>query len=428
MGIAKIESLDREGRGVAHVEGKAIFIEGALPGETVEYSSYRKKSKYEQAEAIRIFNQSSSRVTPACTYFGVCGGCAMQHIETRTQVAAKQRVLEDALERIGKVAPERILPAVYGAPWGYRHRARMSERHVVKKGGVLVGFRERQSSFVADMRDCEVLPPHMASLISPLRDLIAGLSIPDRIPQIEVAIGAEVTILVLRILEWPSAADEIALKAFADLHGIQFWYQSKGPETAQPFYPLDAPPLYYTLPEFDVRIHFTPTDFTQVNHAVNTVLVRRALSLLDPQPGERILDLFCGLGNFTLPLARKGAVVTGIEGHAGLVERAQKNAQLNGLQADFQVANLFEEESCAKLPPADKLLLDPPREGAFEVVKSLPETGASRIVYVCCDPATLARDAGYLVEMKGYRLSAAGVVNMFPHTAHVESMALFERK
>jgi 23S rRNA (uracil1939-C5)-methyltransferase len=428
MGRALIESLDREGRGVAHVEGKAIFIEGALPGELVDYSSYRKKPSYEQAQTVRVLRSSAARVEPRCRYFGICGGCAMQHIHESTQVASKQRVLEDAFEHIGKVRPDRMLPPVHGEPWGYRHRARLSVRMVAKKGGVLVGFHERRSSYVADMQSCEILPAKLGRLIAPLRALMDGLSIRERLPQIEIAVGAEVTVLVLRILEPPSTEDERKLRDFAGLHAVQFWYQTAGPETAAPFYPLDAPPLYYALPEFGVNIHFLPTDFTQVNHAINTILVRRALRLLDPQPGERILDLFCGLGNFTLPIAATGATVTGFEGHPGLVERARANARINGLEAEFETANLFEEASCARLPPADKLLIDPPREGAMEVVKALPDTGMRRIVYVSCDPATLARDAGVLVHTKGYRLAAAGVVNMFPHTAHLESMALFERE
>jgi 23S rRNA (uracil1939-C5)-methyltransferase len=351
----------------------------------------------------------------------------MQHIELRTQVAAKQRVLEDALTHIGSVRAECMLPPVYGSPWAYRHRARLSARLVPKKGGVLVGFHERRSSYVADMHGCEVLPSHVAQLIDPLRDLVAALSIADRMPQIEVAIGAEVTVLVLRILQPLNAADDALLKDFADRHVVQFWLQPHGPDSAQPFYPLDAPPLYYALPEFGVRLYFAPTDFTQVNHGINAMLVRRALRLLDPQPGERVLDLFCGLGNFTLPIATSGVDVTGIEGHPGLVARASQNAAANGLRARFEVANQFEPASCATLPPADKLLIDPPREGAIEVVKALGEHAPARIVYVSCDPATLARDAAVLVHTKGYALRAAGVVNMFPHTAHVESIALFER-
>lgn len=427
MPVAVIESLDREGRGVAHVDGKAIFIEGALPGETVEYRSYRRKPSYEQARVERVLRSAGGRVAPRCEYFGVCGGCAMQHIELRTQVAAKQRVLEDALAHIGAVRADCMLSPVYGSAWGYRHRARLSVRNVPKKGGVLVGFHERHSSYITDMHACEILPQAVSCLIDPLRVLVAALSISDRLPQIEVAVGAEVTVLVLRILQPLTGSDEALLRRFAEHHRVQLWLQPQGPDSARPFHPLDAPPLYYALPEFGVRVHFAPTDFTQVNHAVNEMLVRRALRLLDPQPGERVLDLFCGLGNFTLPVAASGATVTGVEGSAGLVARARYNAELNGLRARFEAGNIFEPRNCAALPAADKLLIDPPREGAIEVVKALGATAPARIVYVSCDPATLARDAAVLVHTKGYRLRAAGVVNMFPHTAHVESMALFER-
>ena len=421
-----IESLDREGRGIARVEGKAIFIEGGLPGETVSYSSYRRKPTYEQATATAVHRASAARELPRCPHFGVCGGCSMQHLELHSQVAAKQRVLEDSLWHIGKVRAETMLRAIYGQAWGYRHRARLSARLVPKKGGVLVGFHERKSSFIADMASCEVLPRRISDLIVPLRKLIAGLSMPARLPQIELAVGEEVTVLVLHILDPLSLPDEDALRGFAAQHGIQFWLQRAGPDSAEPFFPADAPPLYYSLPEFGVRIHFRPTDFTQVNHAVNRILVRRAMALLDPRPGERIADLFCGLGNFSLPIASRGAQVLGVEGNAELVRRAEDNARRNGLAAHarFQVANLFEAPSCARFGASDgggydKLLIDPPRDGAVEVVKALEEGGPRRIVYVSCDPATLARDAEVLVHVKGYRLAAAGVINMFPHTSHV---------
>ena len=429
-----IESLDREGRGIARVEGKAIFIEGGLPGETVSYSSYRRKPTYEQATATAVHEASAARELPRCPHFGVCGGCSMQHLEPHAQVAAKQRVLEDSLWHIGKVRAETMLRAIYGQAWGYRHRARLSVRLVPKKGGVLVGFHERKSSFIADMASCEVLPRRVSDLLLPLRSLVAGLSIPTRLPQIELAVGDEVTVLVLRILDPLSPADEDALRSFAAQHGIQFWLQTAGPDTAEPFFPQQAPALFYSLPEFGVKIYFRPTDFTQVNHAVNRILVRRALALLDPRPGERIADLFCGLGNFSLPIASRGAEVLGLEGSAELVRRAEDNAANNGLahRARFQVANLFEAASCAQFGSNDgggfdKLLIDPPRDGAVEVVKALGEGGARRIVYVSCDPATLARDAEVLVHVKGYRLAAAGVINMFPHTSHVESIALFEK-
>ncbi|MBE0620067.1 MAG: 23S rRNA (uracil(1939)-C(5))-methyltransferase RlmD [Burkholderiales bacterium] len=433
-----IESLDREGRGIARVEGKAIFIEGGLPGETVSYSSYRRKPSYEQATVTAIHEPCAERQEPRCPHFGVCGGCSMQHLEARAQVAAKQRVLEDSLWHIGKLRPETMLRAIHGLTWGYRHRARMSVRLVPKKGGVLVGFHERKSSFIADMTSCEVLPRRISDLLLPLRQLIGGLSNPTRLPQIELAVGEAVTVLVLRILDPLSAADEESLRAFAAQHGIQFWLQTKGPDTAEPFFPTDAPPLYYSLPEFGIQIRFRPTDFTQVNHAVNRILVRQAMALLDPRPGERIADLFCGMGNFSLPIASRGAEVLGVEGNAELVRRAEANARENGLagRARFATANLFEASNCAMFGGNDggagggfdKLLIDPPRDGAVEVVKALGEGGPRRIVYVSCDPATLARDAEVLVHAKGYRLTAAGVINMFPHTSHVESIALFEKQ
>jgi 23S rRNA (uracil1939-C5)-methyltransferase len=426
--LANIESLDREGQGVAHVEGKVIFVEGALPGEVVEYASYRRKPAFEQARVTRVVRASAARIEPRCAHFGACGGCSLQHADMATQVAAKQRVLEDAFWHIGRVRPESILPAVHGPSWRYRHRARLSARYVAKKGGSLVGFRERHSTYVADMKGCEVLPPHVARLLLPLRGLINSTSIAERLPQIEVAVGDRVTVLVFRNLLPFSREDETKLRDFAETHGVQVWLQPKGPETAYPFHPLDAPALDYVLPEFDVRVGFLPTDFTQVNHQVNQVMVRRALALLAPQPGERVGDLFCGLGNFTLPIAASGADVTGYEGNEGLVKRARANAAANGLAARFEAANLFDADACARLPVFDKVLVDPPREGAMEAVKALPDAGApGRIVYVSCDPATLARDAGLLVNVKGYRLVAAGIVNMFPHTSHVESMALFER-
>ena len=431
MPVATIESLDHEGRGVAHVEGKAIFIEGALPGETADYVTFKKKPSYEQASATRIAKPSFTRTVPSCPHFGVCGGCSMQHLEADAQVAAKQRVLEDALRHIGKVAPQAILPPIHGPAWGYRHRARLSVRYVQKKERVLVGFHEKRSSFVADMHTCETLPPRIAALIVPLRDLVEQLSVRERLPQIEMALGEKVDVLVLRILDGLTEQDETLLKAFAERHGVQFFLQTKGPETAHPFHPLDAPELNYVLPEFGVVMPFHPTEFTQVNPAINRMLVRRAVALLDPRPGERIADLFCGLGNFTLPLARRGARVVGVEGSEALVRRARSNAEYNGLasQVAFQVANLFETsaESLARLGHFDKMLIDPPRDGAMEVVKALGADGPRRIVYVSCSPATLARDAEVLVHAQGYRLMAAGVVNMFPHTAHVESIALFER-
>lgn len=427
-----VESLDQEGRGIAHADGKVIFIDGALPGERVTYSSYRKKPSFEMAQATDIFRQSFMRVAPKCIHFGVCGGCSMQHLEPRAQVAAKQRILEDNLARIGKVTPETILPPIHGLPWGYRQRARLSVRYVRKKGKTLVGFHEKRSSFVTDMSRCEILPPKISRMIPLLAELIDGLSIRERLPQIEVACGDNVDALVLRVLEPPTESDQAALRDFADTHGIQFWLQAKGPDTVVPFHPLHAPPLTYTLPEFGIEVPFAPTEFTQVNSALNRVMVHRAIRLLDPQPDERIADFFCGLGNFALPIARSGAQVLGIEGSAALVKRAEQNAAHNGLtdNTKFQALNLFEMDEAALTQPGrfDKWLVDPPRDGAIELVKAItPETAPGRIVYVSCNPATLARDAEVLVQVHGYTLKAAGVMNMFPQTSHVESIAMFDR-
>ena len=431
MPVGIIESLDHEARGIARLEGKTIFVDGALPGETVEYASFRKKPSYELAHLVSVLKPSAARVEPRCPHFGVCGGCAMQHMEPAAQVAAKQRVLEDSLWHIGRVRPEQILPPIHGAPWAYRHRARLGVRKVAKKGGVLVGFHEWRSSYIADMQTCAVLPPSVSALLLPLRELIGAMSIAERLPQVEVSVGEQCTALVLRILDPLKAADEQLLRAFADRHGVVIYLQPKGPDTAYRFHPLPGPRLSYSLPEFGLELDFRPTDFTQVNHAVNRLLVRRAVGLLDPRAGERIADLFCGLGNFTLPIARSGADVVGIEGSPALVERGRQSALTNGLgdRVEFGVANLFEctGESLAALGKFDKMLIDPPREGAIEVVNSLGANGPRRIVYVSCNPATLARDAAVLVGASGYRFVAAGAVNMFPQTAHVESIAVFEK-
>jgi len=427
-----IESLDQEGRGVARRDGKAVFIEGALPGERVSCSGYRKKPSYELATLDEVLRPSPQRVAPRCRYFGVCGGCSLQHLDARAQVAVKQRVLEDALWHIGRVRPEQILPAIHGPEWGYRHRARLAARHVPKKGGSLIGFHERRSSYVADMESCEILPPRISRMLRPLRDLVNALSIRARVPQIEVAVGEEADILVIRVLEQPSEADATLLRQFAERHGARLYLQPGAPDSARAFHPEQPTELYYTLPEFDLRIGFAPTDFTQVNHAMNRVLVRRALALLDPQPGERVGDMFCGLGNFTLAIARRGAAVAGFEGNRELLARASANAAANGLAnaVRFVEMDLYRDDLGARLSelgPFDRMLLDPPRDGGIELAKSLSGDRPRRIVYVSCNPATLARDAAVLVSVQGYALRAAGVVNMFPHTSHVESIALFER-
>jgi len=422
-----VHALDAAGHGIArNAEGKVVFVEGALGGETVDAQILRARPKFDTARTVAVLKAASGRRTPPCPWYESCGGCAIQHADARTQVAAKQRWLEDCFERIGKVRPETMLAPIYGEEWGYRRRARLSVRYVEKKGGAMVGFRERRSTFVADMQSCLVLPAHVSALIPELRALVGRLSIREHMPQIEVAVGDEAVVLVFRHLLPLTDGDKALVREFADAARVQVWLQPRGPDSAAPFHPESPPGLYYALPEFGVRIAFRPTDFTQVNHAVNRLLVSRAVRLLDPQPGERIGDLFCGLGNFSLPLAARGAQVIGLEGSRALVERARANALANGLTAQFEAANLF-EPNLAPWGAFDKLLLDPPREGAIELAKALPEAWPRRVLYVSCDAATLARDAGVLVNTKGFRLLAAGVVNMFPHTAHVESIALFER-
>lgn len=439
-----VESLDIEAQGVAHnSEGKVVFIEGALPGEQAQVDVLKRKNQWEQATLRALRRESSQRVRPVCPHFGLhagaCGGCKMQHLHAGAQVAIKQRVLEDNLAHLGKVKPERMLRPIEGPTWGYRLRARLSVRYVAKKGTVLVGFHERKSRYVADMSECHVVPRHVSDMLLPLRALIGMMEARERLPQIELAVGDGVTALVLRHLEPLSPGDLKHLRDFAAKHGVQWWLQPKGPETV---HLLDegGPELAYTLPEFGLTMPFKPTDFTQVNHQINTVLVGRALRLLDVQPGERVIDWFCGLGNFTLPLATRAREVLGIEGSEVLVERSRQNAVRNGLgaKASFAARNLFEltPEDLVSFGAADKWLVDPPREGAFALAKALADlapaapagwTLPKRIVYVSCNPATLARDAGLLVNVAGYRCTAAGAVNMFPHTAHVESIAVFER-
>ena len=445
-GWLDVESLDLEAQGVAHRkdgegEGKVVFIEGALPTERVQVQVSRKKNNWEQGQMSALQRESAQRVRPGCPHFGLhagaCGGCKMQHLHPAAQVAVKQRVLEDNLWHLAKVRPERVLRPIEGPAWGYRDRARLSVRYVAKKGTVLIGFHERKSRYVADMQVCPVLPARVSRMLMPLRELIGSMDQRDRLPQIELAVGTGVIALVLRHLEPLTVTDAQRLRDFAAVHDVQWWLQPKGPETVH-LLDADGPTLAYQLPEFGIHMPFKPTDFTQVNPHINRVLVERGVRLLDVQAGERVIDWFCGLGNFTLPLATRTARVLGIEGSATLVARARANAQLNGLaeRASFDVRNLFElsADDLRSLGAADRWLVDPPREGAFALVKALAELGGAddwapprRIVYVSCNPATLARDAGLLVHQAGYRCSLAGVVNMFPHTAHVESMAVFDR-
>ncbi len=437
-----VESLDLEGQGVAHnAEGKVVFIEGALPGEQVQVSVSRRKNNWEQATLVALRHESAQRVVPQCRHFGTCGGCKMQHFQAGSQVATKQRALEDGLWHLAKVKAEQLLRPIEGPAWGYRYRARLSVRYVVKKGKVLVGFHERKSSYVADMDSCEVLPRHLSDLLVPLARLIEGMDQRDRLPQIEVAVGDDATALVLRHLQPLTDADLQRLRDFALQHQVQWWLQPQGPATVHPL-DANASDLSYRLPEFGITMRFKPTDFTQVNHQINRALVARALRLLAAQADERVIDWFCGLGNFTLPIATRAREVLGVEGSEALVERSRENAVFNGLaaKARFKASNLFEIDApfLVELGHADKWLVDPPREGAFALAKALADVAADpaaapgyvppkRIVYVSCNPATLARDAGLLVHQAGYVLSAAGAVNMFPHTAHVESIAVFDR-
>ncbi len=462
-GWLQVQSLDLDAQGVARKpDGKVIFIDGALPFELVTANTHRKKNNWEQASLTAIHRESSQRVRPGCPHFGLhagaCGGCKMQHLHMGAQVAVKQRVLEDNLWHLGKVKAQTMLRPIEGPSWGYRYRARLSVRHVIKKGQVLIGFHERKSRYVADMQQCPVLPPHVDAMLMPLRALIAGMDARDTCPQIELACGDSVTALVLRHLEPLSAGDLARLRAFAAEHNVQWWLQPKGPDTVK-LLDEGGEQLSYALPDFGITMPFKPTDFTQVNPHINRVLVSRALRLLDVQPHERVIDWFCGLGNFTLPLATQAREVLGIEGSEALVARSRENYVLNQALAndykalaatEFVARNLFDmtPEMLVADGAADKWLVDPPREGAFALAKALADieqarigaegagplpagaegwTPPKRIVYVSCNPATLARDAGLLVHLAGYQCTAAGMVNMFPHTAHVESMAVFER-
>ncbi len=438
--VVEVESLDLEGRGVARREGKVVFVEGALPRERVRVERLRSKPSYETARTIAVLRESSQRVAPRCPHFGLhagaCGGCSMQHVQARMQVSIKQRVLEDSLWHIGKLRAERILRPIVGPAWHYRQRARLAVRDVEKKGGVLVGFHERASSYVADMRECHVLPERVAALLVPLRELVGGLTLRRRLPQIELAASGDAVALVLRVLQPPTKDDLERLRRFAASHAVSFWLQPAGPESAQPLDAANASPLRLELPEFGVTVPFGPTDFTQVNHRINEVLVRCAVRTLAPAPGDRVLDLFSGLGNFTLPLATRAAHVLGIDAAAALVQRARRAAADNRLahRADFEVGNLFawtvdDWHRCeATLGRIDRVLIDPPREGALAVARALAAAARKplRAVYVSCNPATLARDCAVLVHEGGWKLRAAGVVNMFPHTAHVESIAVLE--
>lgn len=429
-----ITSLGHDGRGVARVDGKAVFVTGALAGERVRMRIRQRHRHYDEADVVEVLVPSPDRVEPKCPHFGVCGGCTLQHLSPAAQIAGKQQVLRENFIRIGKVEPREWLPPLTDALWNYRRRGRLSVRAVPKKGRVLVGFREAANPrYVADLRHCDVVHPRLGERIEMLGDLIGTLDGAANIPQIEFAAGDSTVALVFRHMQPLSEHDQQALVAFGQHEGFAIYLQPGGVTSVHPLWP-EAPALEYTLSPgggmADVTLAFEPLDFIQVNGGMNQRMLAQAMTLLDPQPADRVLDLFCGLGNFTLPIARRVAEVAGVEGEHGLVQRAQANARRNGLDnAHFHVANLFEDQRGAEWARTawDKVLLDPPRAGADQVLAYLPHKATRRVVYVSCHPASLARDAGILVNQHGFTLKAAGVMDMFPHTAHVESIALFER-
>jgi len=432
---AHITDLSHDGRGVARIDGKTVFVSGALLGEQVLARLRKRHRHFDEAEVVELITRSPHRVEPRCRHFGQCSGCSLQHLDAESQIATKQRVLAENFERIGKVTPSSWLPPLTGEPWGYRRKGRLSVRNVVKKGRVLVGFREEENPrFVADIQQCEVMHPALGPKVGLLAELLNGMDAANDIPQIEFAGGDDTMALVFRHMQPLSERDLAALTAFGQQHELVIYLQPGGNSSVHPLWP-EQPRLAFRIASGDahvddVELEFLPLDFVQVNADMNQRMMARTLELLDLQPTDRVLDLFCGLGNFTLPIARRVAEVVGVEGEHGLVERAAQNAARNGIaNAHFHVANLFEDQRDADWArqPWDKVLLDPPRAGADKVLEYLPHKQTRRIVYVSCHPASLARDAGILVNQHGLKLISAGVMDMFPHTAHVESIALFER-
>ena len=424
--VVRIEDLDSDGRGVGRVDGKVVFVTGALLGETVLARYRRVRGKFDEAEVESVLEASPRRVEPRCAWFDRCGGCSLQHVAHEAQIVDKQRLLMDTLAGIGAVRPERVLDPLTASPWNYRRRARLGVKHVPAKGGALVGFRERGGGRIAEIERCEILAEPVASLILPLRRLVSALAARARIPQIEVAVADDATALVFRHLDPLTADDRGALAAFGREHDVQVFLQAGGPDSITPLEP--QAPLRYRLPEFDLALDFAPNDFVQVNGAINESLLGRVVELLELDGSEAVLDLFCGLGNFTLPMARRTASVHGVEGDPVLVARARGNALGNGVaNASFATADLFDPVAAAAALTGDwhRMVLDPPRAGALAVVESMRPPYPRRVVYVSCGPATLARDASVLVERHGYRLAAAGIADMFPHTSHVEAVACF---
>jgi 23S rRNA (uracil1939-C5)-methyltransferase len=425
-----IADLSHEGRGVARVDGKAIFVDDALPGETVEIVRVRRQRSYDEARLLKVIAPSADRVTPRCEHYGICGGCALQHLSTERQIDLKQKQLLDELQRIGHVVPNDVFQPLRANSWNYRRRARLGVRWVFKKERTLVGFRERSTSYIAELKSCVVLRQPLDNLIEPLGELISGLSVRARLAQIECAVADNATALVFRVLDDITEADRAAFLAFQNERNVRVYLQTGGYETVTPLTP-QSEGLRYSLPKFEVTLEFEPSDFVQVNGELNERMTSLAVEQLDVQPDHAVLDLFCGLGNFSLPLARRARRVLGLEGESGLVERARANAQRNGISnAEFLATNLMAEDQDAPWTRErfDRVLLDPPRAGAREVLPIIAKCGAKRLVYVSCHPGTLARDAGILVNEHGFKLLSAGIMDMFPQTAHVESIAVFAKK
>lgn len=427
---ALVDSLNYDGSGVARVQGKAVCIDGALSGERVRFRYHNKHKSFDTGRVLEVLQPSAHRVTPACAYFGVCGGCGLQHLEAGAQTHSKQKLVAETLQHIGQLRPRHWLDPITGPAWHYRRRARLGVHLVPKKGGVLLGFREKRRSLITDLDACLTLAEPVSRMLPAMRELISGLARPDRVPQIEVAVADNATAIVVRHLEPLTDADRARLRAFGAGRGVQIYVQPGGVASVAPLLPEAPEPLRYELPDYGVTIEFRATDFIQINSVVNRGMVQQALALLELQPQDRMLELFCGLGNFSLPLARQGAQVLGVDGDTGLIERAYQNAVNNRLgNVAFRHADLHTSGATAAAWSGfefNKLLLDPPRVGAFEVMKQLPQDGLRRIVYVSCNPATLARDGAYLTHARGYRFEAAGILDMFPHTNHIETMALFE--
>ena len=433
---AHIESVTHDGRGIAAIPGKKVFVAGALPGESVRFQRRKRRRNFDEAELLEVLDPSSARIEPRCAVYGICGGCSLQHTPDEAQRDIKQRALADNLERIGKLEPQHWLEPIYddseNGSWHYRRRARLAVKEVFGKGRVLVGFRERHAPYLTDMRRCEVLAIPVDGLIEALSGLIGKLSISKRLPQIEVAVADNAVALLLRVLDPPTDADREKLKSFSIEHGVRLLLQPGGLDSVTPFYPQPPlEPLSYALPDFDITINFEVSDFVQVNGRVNQKMVSEAIRLLEIGEDDRVLDLFCGIGNFSLPMAGSARHVLGVESETRLVERARANAVLNGIDnCEFRCADLGKVDGSESWLRNgwDRVLLDPARAGAAAVASAMSRIGASRIVYVSCNPGTLARDAATLVGTAGYALEAAGIIDMFPHTGHVESLAVFQKR